>query len=185
MFQNPDSQIIFSNIKEEFSYITQDENIIDDALKYVDMLEYKNKDLYYLSLGQKQRIMIAEVLAKKPQYIIFDEPTTMIDSIGKVKIYKLIKKLKDEGYTIICITNLADEILLADRTIILNNGEIVEQIEKKELVEKSNIFEKYEIRIPTLLEILVKLKSNGIELDNNDVLTVDSLVKELCVKMKK
>lgn len=55
----------------------------------------------------------------------------MVDSIGKVKIYKLIKKLKDEGYTIICITNLADEILLADRTIILNNGEIVEQIEKK------------------------------------------------------
>lgn len=185
VFQNPDSQIIFSNIKEEFSYITQDENIIDDALKYVDMLEYKNKDLYYLSLGQKQRIMIAEVLAKKPQYIIFDEPTTMIDSIGKVKIYKLIKKLKDEGYTIICITNLADEILLADRTIILNNGEIVEQIEKTELVEKSNVFEKYEIRIPTLLEILVKLKSNGIELDNSDVLTVDSLVKELCVKMKK
>ena len=80
---------------------------------------------------------------------------------------------------------MADEILLADRTIILNNGEIVEQIEKKELVEKSNVFEKYEIRIPTLLEILVKLKSNGIELDNNDVLTVDSLVKELCVKMKK
>ena len=80
---------------------------------------------------------------------------------------------------------MADEILLADRTIILNNGEIVEQIEKTELVEKSNVFEKYEIRIPTLLEILVKLKSNGIELDNNDVLTVDSLVKELCVKMKK
>ena len=80
---------------------------------------------------------------------------------------------------------LEEKILKMVETIILNNGEIVEQIEKKELVEKSNIFEKYEIRIPTLLEILVKLKSNGIELDNNDVLTVDSLVKELCVKIKK
>ena len=185
VFQNPDSQIIFSNIKEEFSYITQDETIIDNVLKYVDMFEYKNRDLYYLSLGQKQRIVIAEILAKKPKYIIFDEPTTMIDSMGKIKIYKLIKKLKDEGYTIICITNLADEILLADKTIILNDGEIVEQIKKTELIEKSDVFEKYEIKIPTLLEILVKLKNSGIELDNNDVFTVDSLVRELGEKIKK
>ena len=180
VFQNPDSQIIFGNIKDEFSYITQDE-----VLKYVDMFEYKNNDLYYLSLGQKQRIMIAEVLAKKPQYIIFDEPTTMIDSIGKEKIYKIIQKLKNEGYTIICITNLADEILLADRTIILNNGKIVEQIEKSELIEKSKVFEKYEIKVPTLLELLIKLKNNGIKLDTNKNLTIDSFVEELIIKLKK
>ena len=171
VFQNPDSQIIFGNIKDEFSY--------------VDMFEYKNNDLYYLSLGQKQRIMIAEVLAKKPQYIIFDEPTTMIDSIGKEKIYKIIQKLKNEGYTIICITNLADEILLADRTIILNNGKIVEQIEKSELIEKSKVFEKYEIKVPTLLELLIKLKNNGIKLDTNKNLTIDSFVEELIIKLKK
>ena len=181
VFQNPDSQIIFGNIKDEFSYITQDEAVIDEVLKYVDMFEYKNNDLYYLSLGQKQRIMIAEVLAKKPQYIIFDEPTTMIDSIGKEKIYKIIQKLKNEGYTIICITNLADEILLADRTIILNNGKIVEQIEKSELIEKSKVFEKYEIKVPTLLE----LKNNGIKLDTNKNLTIDSFVEELIIKLKK
>ena len=181
VFQNPDSQIIFGNIKDEFSYITQDEAVIDEVLKYVDMFEYKNNDLYYLSLGQKQRIMIAEVLAKKPQYIIFDEPTTMIDSIGKEKMYKIIQKLKNEGYTIICITNLADEILLADRTIILNNGKIVEQIEKSELIEKSKVFEKYEIKVPTLLE----LKNNGIKLDTNKNLTIDSFVEELIIKLKK
>ena len=185
VFQNPDSQIIFGNIKDEFSYITQDEAVIDEVLKYVDMFEYKNNDLYYLSLGQKQRIMIAEVLAKKPQYIIFDEPTTMIDSIGKEKIYKIIQKLKNEGYTIICITNLADEILLADRTIILNNGKIVEQIEKSELIEKSKVFEKYEIKVPTLLELLIKLKNNGIKLDTNTNLTIDSFVEELIIKLKK
>lgn len=185
VFQNPDSQIIFGNIKGEFSYITQDEAVIDEVLKYVDMFEYKNNDLYYLSLGQKQRIMIAEVLAKKPQYIIFDEPTTMIDSIGKEKIYKIIQKLKNEGYTIICITNLADEILLADRTIILNNGKIVEQIEKSELIEKSKVFEKYEIKVPTLLELLIKLKNNGIKLDTNKNLTIDSFVEELIIKLKK
>lgn len=185
VFQNPDSQIIFGNIKDEFSYITQDEAVIDEVLKYVDMFEYKNNDLYYLSLGQKQRIMIAEVLAKKPQYIIFDEPTTMIDSIGKEKIYKIIQKLKNEGYTIICITNLADEILLADRTIILNNGKIVEQIEKSELIEKLKVFEKYEIKVPTLLELLIKLKNNGIKLDTNKNLTIDSFVEELIIKLKK
>lgn len=185
VFQNPDSQIIFGNIKDEFSYITQDEAVIDEVLKYVDMFEYKNNDLYYLSLGQKQRIMIAEVLAKKPQYIIFDEPTTMIDSIGKEKIYKIIQKLKNEGYTIICITNLADEILLADRTIILNNGKIVEQIEKSELIEKSKVFEKYEIKVPTLLELLIKLKNNWIKLDTNKNLTIDSFVEELIIKLKK
>ena len=185
VFQNPDSQIIFGNIKDEFSYITQDEAVIDEVLKYVDMFEYKNNDLYYLSLGQKQRIMIAEVLAKKPQYIIFDEPTTMIDSIGKEKIYKIIQKLKNEGYTIICITNLADEILLADRTIILNNGKIVEQIEKSELIEKSKVFEKYEIKVPTLLELLIKLKNNGIKLDTNKNLTIDSFVEELIIKLKR
>ena len=185
VFQNPDSQIIFGNIKDEFSYITQDEAVIDEVLKYVDMFEYKNNDLYYLSLGQKQRIMIAEVLAKQPQYIIFDEPTTMIDSIGKEKIYKIIQKLKNEGYTIICITNLADEILLADRTIILNNGKIVEQIEKSELIEKSKVFEKYEIKVPTLLELLIKLKNNGIKLDTNKNLTIDSFVEELIIKLKK
>ena len=185
VFQNPDSQIIFGNIKDEFSYITQDEAVIDEVLKYVDMFEYKNNDLYYLSLGQKQRIMIAEVLAKQPQYIIFDEPTTMIDSIGKEKIYKIIQKLKNEGYTIICITNLADEILLADRTIILNNGKIVEQIEKSELIEKSKVFEKYEIKVPTLLELLIKLKNNGIKLNTNKNLTIDSFVEELIIKLKK
>ena len=185
VFQNPDSQIIFGNIKDEFSYITQDEAVIDEVLKYVDMFEYKNNDLYYLSLGQKQRIMIAEVLAKQPQYIIFDEPTTMIDSIGKEKIYKIIQELKNEGYTIICITNLADEILLADRTIILNNGKIVEQIEKSELIEKSKVFEKYEIKVPTLLELLIKLKNNGIKLDTNKNLTIDSFVEELIIKLKK
>jgi len=185
VFQNPDSQIIFGNIKDEFSYITQDEAVIDEVLKYVDMFEYKNNDLYYLSLGQKQRIMIAEVLAKQPQYIILDEPTTMIDSIGKEKIYKIIQKLKNEGYTIICITNLADEILLADRTIILNNGKIVEQIEKSELIEKSKVFEKYEIKVPTLLELLIKLKNNGIKLDTNKNLTIDSFVEELIIKLKK
>ena len=130
VFQNPENQIIFNNIYDELSFSlkglekSEIERRIENSLQQVGMLEYKNNDLYSLSLGQKQRIMIAEVLTKKPKYIIFDEPTTMIDSEGKESIYQIIANLKDEGYTIICITNLADEILIADRTLILQNGKI-------------------------------------------------------------
>lgn len=80
--------------------------------------------------------MIAEILAKKPKYIILDEPTTMIDSEGKEAIYKIIRKLKKQGYGVICITNLADEILLADRTLILNNGTIEAEIKKSISIRK-------------------------------------------------
>lgn len=171
VFQNPENQIIFNNIYDELSFSlknlekTEVEERINNALEEVDMLDLKNQDLYTLSLGQKQRIMIAEVLAKKPKYIIFDEPTTMIDSNGKEKIYKIIKTLKSKGYTIICITNLADEILLADRTLVLDNGKIAEEIKKEDLVNKVELLEKYEITVPTLLKLAKNLKENNINLD--------------------
>ena len=89
VFQNPETQIIFNNIYDELSMSLKNlgkeeiEKRIESSLEQVGMLEYKNKNLYSLSLGQKQRIMIAEVLAKQPKYIILDEPTTMIDTKGK------------------------------------------------------------------------------------------------------
>lgn len=182
VFQNPENQIIFNSIYDELSFSLKDldkeevECRIDDALKQVDMLEFKDCDLYSLSLGQKQRIMIAEVLAKRPKYIIFDEPTTMIDSEGKEKIYKVIKSLNKAGFTIICITNLADEILLADRTIILDKGSIACEIDKKDLVNKCNVLKKYGIHEPTLLEILSSLKKYGIDLNLEDY-SINAFVK--------
>lgn len=170
VFQNPENQIIFNRIYDELSFslrdLSEDEihHRIDAALSEVEMLDFKNKDLYSLSLGQKQRIMIAEVLAKNPKYIILDEPTTMIDSLGKEKIYDIIHRLKLHGYTIICITNLADEILLADRTLLLDSGNIVAEIKKEDLVEKLNCFEKYHIKVPTILEILSGLRNDGIDI---------------------
>lgn len=184
VFQNPENQIIFNNIYDELSFSLKDldkneiEERIDTSLKQVNMYEFKNSDLYSLSLGQKQRIMIAEVLAKKSKYIIFDEPTTMIDSKGKEDIYKIIKNLKKEGYTIICITNLADEILLADRTLILSDGKIVYEIEKKNLINSSEILNKYQIKEPTLLKVLTCLKQNGIIL-NLEEFSVEELVKAM------
>ena len=92
VFQNPENQIIFNNIYDELSFSLRNlekeeiEKRVNQALEKVEMIDLKNHDLYTLSLGQKQRIMIAEVLAKNPKYIILDEPTTRIDRQGKEKI---------------------------------------------------------------------------------------------------
>ena len=186
VFQNPENQIIFNSIEDELSFALKGlskqeiDKRINDALEKVDMLDFKNKDLYNLSLGQKQRIMIAEILAKDPKYLIFDEPTTMIDSIGKEKIYKIIKSLKQQGYTIICITNLADEILLADRTLVLEQGKIALEIKREELVEKAEELRKYEIKLPTILEILVELQKNGIQVNAKDY-TIPELVNYIVI----
>ena len=127
--------------------------------------------------------MIAEVLAKKPKYIILDEPTTMIDSQGKEEIYKIIRELKKQNYTIICITNLADEILLADKTLILDNGKIVHEIAKEDLINKAYLLDKFSIRQPTLLKILTELKKNGIDLNAKDF-SISELIEILKVKIK-
>lgn len=188
VFQNPENQIIFNRIYDELSFslkgLSKDEveSRIDMALRQVDMLDFKDCDLYSLSLGQKQRIMIAEILAKEPKYIIFDEPTTMIDSEGKEKIYKIMKSLHKSGFTIICITNLADEILLADRTLILDKGSIAYEINKKDLVDKCNILKKYGIHEPTLLEILSSLKKFGITLDLKDY-SLDNFIRSIKEKL--
>ena len=142
------------------------------------MLQVKEQDLYNLSLGQKQRVMIAEVLAKNPKYIILDEPTTMIDSLGKEKIYQIICNLKKQGYALICITNLADEILLADRTLILEKGKLVVEIKKEELAQRAQEIEQHGIKLPTLLEILCKLNEKGKMIDLQEY-TVEELVKRL------
>ena len=184
VFQNPENQIIFNNIYDELSFSlknlekTEIEDRVNTALEQVGMLSFKEEDLYTLSLGQKQRIVIAEVLAKNPKYIILDEPTTMIDSQGKEKIYEIIKKLKQQGYTIICITNLADEILLADRTLILDNGNIAYEIERKDLIDKAYILDKFGIKQPTLLKILTELKENKIALELKEF-TISELVNSL------
>lgn len=189
LFQNPENQIIFNSIYDELAFTLkglEKEEIdkrIEEALKKVDMLEFKNQDLYTLSLGQKQRIAIAEILTKNPKYIILDEPTTMIDSLGKEKIYQIMKELKQQGYTLICITNLADEILLADRTFILEQGNLVSEIKKEELIDKASEIKEHNIKLPTLLEILYQLKEKEIHFDMQKY-TIEELIDKLQDKLK-
>ena len=99
------------------------------------MEEYINEEAYELSMGQKQRITIAGVLSIKPKYIIMDEPTAMLDPEGKEEIKIIIKKLKEQGYTIIYITNVTEEIYLFDRVIFLEKGRILKEFETKDFEE--------------------------------------------------
>lgn len=185
VFQNPENQIIFNRIQDELSFalkdLSQDEvkERIEKALQKVHMENKINEDLYDLSLGQKQRIIISEALAKQPKYIVFDEPTTMIDSKGKEEIHHIIEELKKDGYTIIYITNMAEEMLLADRIIILDNGKIVEEIPRQDFLNKLDVLEQYEMKIPFLLETIRDLKKEGIEIDLEEY-----SVREFVTKLK-
>ena len=179
VFQNPENQIIFNNIYDELSFslknLSKEETKkrTTESLKKVNMHEYINKDLYELSLGQKQRIAIAEVLARKPKYIVLDEPTTMIDSTGKEQIYNIIRTLKKEGYTIIYTTNLAEEILLADRILIIKNGQIINEIKKENLIASVDILKENNIKLPMIIEIALQL---GIDLKE---FTVEELINDI------
>lgn len=179
VFQNPENQIIFNNIYDELAFslkgLSKKEinERVENSLKKINMFDYIDKDLYELSLGQKQRIAIAEVLARSPKYIVFDEPTTMIDSTGKEQIYNIIKKLKQEGYTIIYTTNLAEEILLADRILILKNGQIVNEIRKENLMKSVDILKENNIKLPMIIEI-----AKNLEIELNEF-TIDELIENI------
>ncbi len=134
------------------------------------MEEYKNKEAYELSLGQKQRVAIAGVLALKPKYIIMDEPTAMLDPEAKENIRKIVKELKKLGYTIIYITNIIDEIFISDRVIVLENGEKLKEFLPKDIVENISFLKEKGITIPKSVQTMQKLKEKGIEVSLEDLI---------------
>ena len=184
VFQNPDNQILFPSVFEDLEFALKNLKIdnskerIENALKDVNMSEYINKDSYELSLGQKQRINIASILAVSPKYLLFDEPTTMIDSFEKEKIYDCFKKLKLEGYTIIFVTNNINEIFFSDKIIIIEDKHIKDLFYKDKLLEKVDLLEQSEIRIPDIIRIILELKKKGIEIPINDW-TIEGLIRAI------
>ncbi len=171
VFQNPENQILFNNVFDDIAFTMKNlkienyEEKIKEALKKLEMEEYLNSESYNLSLGQKQRVTIAGVIATNPKYLILDEPTTMIDPQGKEDIYKLIKKLQEQHYTIIYITNLIDEILMSDRVVVIENGEIINVFKKTNILEQIDFLKAHGIKIPEMFELFYKVKNKGIELN--------------------
>lgn len=164
VFQNPDNQIIFNRVYDDLLFTLKnlklDENAdskIKDALSKVGMIDYINHNPYELSLGQKQRIAIANALAIHPCYIVFDEATAMLDDTGKNEIREIILDLSKQGIGVILITNIMDEILLGDKIVIIEKGLIKETISKVELFNKVDCFEKYGLNIPFKIKLIKTL----------------------------
>ena len=191
VFQNPENQIIFNNVYDDLKFGLQNlgfsgddiEKNIDEALKSVDMLEYKNSNCQELSLGQKQRIALASSLAIKPKILILDEPTTMLDPISKNQIYNILQNLKKTGITIVYITNFIDEILLSDRTIIFEDGKIKKDFPKKDLLENTDFLSSLEF--PGIVSLLGYLHKSGIDISLENLKTEELSRKLLEVKNQK
>ncbi len=184
VFQNPESQILFPNVYDDLEFALKNLNLenrkdrIENALDIVNMKEFVQKDSYELSLGQKQRINIASVLAVKPKYIILDEPTTMIDSNEKENVYEVLRSLKEEGYTIIFVTNQVNEILLSDKIFIMKDKQIKYAFAKEALIENVGLLKECDIKIPEMLELVLKLKENDISVNLKEW-TIPEMISEI------
>ena len=189
VFQNPENQILFGNVFDDIAFglknvgIENLEERISKALNITGMKEYIHKDAYELSLGQKQRITIASVLAFNPKYIVLDEPTTMLDSKGKDDVYNIVKKLKQDGYTIIYNTNVMDEILLADKIIVLNKGKVIKDFKKEDIINNVSLFEENGMNLPFLIKMILELKKQGVNITLEDY-TNEVFIKEIARRIK-
>ena len=190
VFQNPDSQILFPRVYEDIEFALKNLDLenrkqrIEDALKIVNLQNFQDKDSYELSLGQKQRINIASILAIKPKYIVLDEPTSMIDPIEKDHIYNCLRNLKQQGYTIIFVTNNIDEILLSDKIILVENKNIKSVFNKEDILNNIELLNESNIKIPDIISIILKLKENNININLKEW-TVLEMINEIVKVCKK
>lgn len=130
VFQNPDNQLVSSIVEDDVAFGPENLGIkpeiirkrVEESLESVNMLQYKKRAPHLLSGGQKQRVAIAGVIAMKPQCIIFDEPTAMLDPKGREEIMNIIEELHNEGITVVLITHFMEEAVNADRVIIMDEG---------------------------------------------------------------
>ncbi len=193
VFQNPDNQIVATIVEEDVAFGPENLGIdpleirtrVDEALKVVDMYEYRRHAPHLLSGGQKQRIAIAGIIAMRPQCIVFDEPTAMLDPSGRKEVISTIKHLnKKYGITIILITHFMEEAVEADRIIVMEKGKIVMEGNPRTIFSKVEELKEIGLDVPQVTELAYELKKSGIPI-NEDLLTIDEMVNEICrLKLK-
>jgi energy-coupling factor transport system ATP-binding protein len=143
-------------------------------LDSVDMYEHRKMAPHLLSGGQKQRVAIAGVIAMKPEIIIFDEPTAMLDPEGRLEVMEIIKSLHQEGITVILITHFMEEAASADRIVIMSGGRIVLDGIPAEIFKSTEKIEELDLRLPFPIEIAARLRERGVAVPEN-VLTQEAL----------
>ena len=188
VFQNPDNQLVATIVEEDVAFGPENLGIepaeirkrVDDSLKMVGMEGYQKDTPSKLSGGQKQRIAIAGILAMKPQCIVLDEPTAMLDPKGRQDVMETIHKLnKENGITIILITHYMDEAVSADRVYVIDDGKLVMQGTPREIFSQVEKMKGYGLDVPQVTETAYNLRKMGIDIPQ-DLLTVDEMVGAIC-----
>jgi energy-coupling factor transporter ATPase len=188
VFQNPDNQLVASIVVDDVAFGPENLGLpreeigsrIDFALSAVGMESFRNSSPERLSGGQKQRIAIAGVLALKPQILVLDESTSMLDPEGRREVLKVVKKLnKENGVTVIAITHYMEEVVDADRVIVINDGEVAMNGSPEEIFKEKQTLKSYGLELPLASYIAEKLREKGVDIPEA-ILTEKQLSEALC-----
>lgn len=187
VFQNPDNQLIASIVEEDVAFGPENLGLapdlirarVDEALKAVDMFEFKKSTPHKLSGGQKQRIAIAGIIAMRPECIVLDEPTAMLDPKGRAEIISTLLRLNEEkGMTVVLITHYMEEAESADRVIVMNDGEIIDDGTPKEIFKNVEKLKQVGLDVPQTTELLYNLSKKGFKVNTN-IISIEETAKEI------
>lgn len=188
VFQNPDNQIIGTVVEEDVGFGPENMGVpteeiwarVEEALKAVGMYKYRKHSPNRLSGGQKQRVAIAGVVAMHPQCIILDEPTAMLDPNGRKEVIRAVRALNIvEDMTVLLITHYMEEVVHADKVIVMDEGKVVMQGTPKEIFSRVEELKAYRLDVPQVTLLAYELKKKGLPLSDG-ILTIEELVNELC-----
>ena len=187
VFQNPDNQIIGTIVEEDVGFGPENLGVetkeiwkrVEESLQAVGMLEYRSHSPNKLSGGQKQRVAIAGIMAMRPECIVLDEPTAMLDPNGRKEVIRTISQLnREEKVTVLLITHYMEEVIGADKVIVMDEGKIVMQGAPREVFTRVEELKEYRLDVPQVTELAYELRKNGLAIPEG-ILTVDELVSEI------
>lgn len=187
VFQNPDNQIVATVVEEDVAFAPENLGVpsaeirkrVDDALKVVDMYRFRKHAPHLLSGGQKQRVAIAGAIAMKPECIVLDEPTAMLDPKGRSEVMDTILKLKnEEKMTVVLITHYMDEAARADRVVVMDKGRVVMDNTPKKVFSEVKKMKELGLDVPQTTELLYELNREGVPV-NYDILSVEECADEI------
>ena len=186
VFQNPDNQIVATVVEEDVAFALENLGVptgemrtrVDDAMKLAGIYEQRNKAPHKLSGGQKQRVAIAGVIAMRPDCLILDESTAMLDPRGRAQVMKTIRNLRDAGISIVSITHYMEEAAQADRVLVMSRGRIVMEGTPEEVFSQTQRLHSYHLDVPQAAELRDELVKLGIPMPEN-VITPDRCAEEL------
>lgn len=189
VFQNPDNQLVATTVEEDVAFGPENLGIptpeihrrVDEALKIVGMSDYRLHSPHQLSGGQKQRVAIAGMIAMRPRCIVFDEPTAMLDPVGRREVMQTVIKLnREEKITIVLITHAMEEAILADRVIVMEEGKIVLTGTPREVFSQVETLAKLRLDVPEITSLANRLRRRGFAQIPNNILTIEEMVNVLC-----